>query len=289
MSQQQDRLFFRNFTLVLIALTIFGILASVAGRRIARLVPADVQNEVIAERVAPVGQVYTEDNPPPKVTNEAAVPVAAADAGGADKGKQVYDNVCTACHAAGVAGAPKLGDKDGWAPRIAQGVDVLHDHAIKGFQGSAGVMPAKGGRADLADEDVKAAVDYILAQSGGPTAPAAAAPAEAPAAEAAPAPAEAASAPVAEAATLAAAGDKGKQIYDSVCMACHAAGVAGAPKLGDKDAWAPRIAQGMDILHERAIKGFMGTVGMMPPKGGRVDLPDEDVKAAVDYMVNAAK
>jgi cytochrome c5 len=72
-------------------------------------------------------------------------------------------------------------------------------------------------------------------------------------------------------------------------MACHAAGVAGAPKLGDKAAWAPRIAQGADTLHTHAIKGFQGKAGMMPPKGGNMGAKDEDVKAAVDYIVSQSK
>lgn len=294
MSEQQDRIFFRNFSLTLVALVLFGLFASFAGRQIAKLLPADSNADIIAERVAPVGQVYTEDNPPPKVVNEPPPAVAALETtGGADRGRQVYDSVCTACHAAGVAGAPKLGDKEAWAPRIAQGTDILHEHAIKGFQGTAGVMPAKGGRADLADADVKAAVEYMLAQSGGPAAPAAqampaAAEAAAPASEAMPEQ-QAAQTQQAGATPAPAAVDTGKQVYDTVCMACHAAGIAGAPKHGDKDAWAPRITQGMEMLYEHAIKGFQGTAGLMPPKGGRADLPDDDVKAAVDYMVNAAK
>jgi len=77
----------------------------------------------------------------------------------------VYDTACAACHAAGIAGAPKFGDKAAWAPRIAQGPSVLHDHATKGFQGKAGVMPAKGGNASLSDADVKAAVDFMVAGS----------------------------------------------------------------------------------------------------------------------------
>jgi cytochrome c5 len=309
MSEQQDRQFFRNFTLTLIALTIFGIFASIAGRQIAKLVPQDSGAEVVAGRVAPVGRVYTEDNPPPKVVNEAPPAVATAGSATGDVGKQTYDTVCMACHGAGVAGAPKLGDKAAWEPRLAQGMDVLHKHAIEGFQGGAGVMPARGGKTDLSDDAVKAAVDYILAESGGPAraAPAAeapAAPAEAAPTEAAPA-AEAASAaeaaapaeaaPAAEAAApeaAAAAGgadEKGKQVYDTVCMACHAAGIAGAPKFGDKAAWDARLGQGMDVLYEHSIKGFMGAAGMMPPKGGRTDLADDDVKAAVDYMVSAVK
>lgn len=292
MSEQQDRQFFRNFSLTLVALTIFGIFASFMGRQIATLVPQDSGAEVVAKRVQPVGGVYTEDNPPPQVVNEAPPPVAAGGAAAGDIGKQTYDTVCMACHGAGVAGAPKLGDKAAWEPRLAQGVEVLHKHAIDGFQGSAGVMPPRGGRTDLSDDAVKAAVDYMLAESGGPAraaAPPAPAEAATPAEAAAPA-AEPAAAPEAAAATAAAgASERGKQVYDTVCMACHAAGVAGAPKFGDKAAWEPRIAQGMDLLYEHSIKGFMGAAGMMPPKGGRADLPDDDVKAAVDYMVGAAK
>jgi cytochrome c5 len=78
-------------------------------------------------------------------------------------GKKVYDTACTACHTAGIAGAPKSGDKAAWGPRIAQGANVLYDHAIKGFQGKAGLMPAKGGNTSLSDADVKAAVDYMVA------------------------------------------------------------------------------------------------------------------------------
>lgn len=97
------------------------------------------------------------------------------------------------------------------------------------------------------------------------------------------APAATESAPVASAAG---AGDlvKGEQIYTSTCLACHGAGVLGAPKFGDKAAWEPRIAQGMDTLHTNSING----IRMMPPKGGNATLKDEDVKAAVDYMVSKA-
>jgi len=90
--------------------------------------------------------------------------IPAANAAGADKGKATYDASCMACHAAGVAGAPKLGDKANWGPRIAQGNDTLYTHAIKGFQGKAGMMPPKGGNMALKDEDVKAAVDYMVSQ-----------------------------------------------------------------------------------------------------------------------------
>ena len=80
-------------------------------------------------------------------------------------GQQTYQAACFACHGTGAAGAPKLGDKAAWKARIAQGDKVLNDHAIKGFKGSTGFMPAKGGRADLSDADVISAVKYMVSQS----------------------------------------------------------------------------------------------------------------------------
>lgn len=218
-------------------------------------------------------------------------------------GQAVYTAVCAACHASGAAGAPKLGDGGAWSARIAQGYDTLVQHAVNGIR----AMPAKGGNPDLDDIEVARAVVYMTNQSGAkfkePEAPAANAQAgaAAPAAEAAPAaaapaaaPAPATAAATAPAAAPAAAADTaqasaaGKTLYSSACVACHGAGVAGAPKFGDKAAWAPRIAQGNNVLYEHAIKGFQGKAGMMPPKGGS-SAPDADVKSAVDYMVAAAK
>ncbi len=80
-------------------------------------------------------------------------------------GKQTYQQACAACHGTGVANSPKVGDKAAWKDRIAQGNAKLYEHAIKGFTGKGGVMPAKGGRADLSDDVVKAAVDYMVSQS----------------------------------------------------------------------------------------------------------------------------
>jgi cytochrome c5 len=77
----------------------------------------------------------------------------------------------------------------------------------------------------------------------------------------------------------------GKEVYDVACVACHGAGIAGAPKVGDRGAWAPRIAKGKNTLYEHAIKGFTGTAGAMPPKGGRTDIDDDLIKQAVDHMV----
>jgi cytochrome c5 len=125
--------------------------------------------------------------------------------------------------------------------------------------------------------------------------PAASTSAPAPAAAPAPAPAPAAPAAAeASAATpaVASAGgdtDKGEKTYKTTCAICHATGTAGAPTFGSKADWDPRIAQGKDTLYTHALKGFTGTKGTMPPKGGNASLPDDDVKAAVDYMVSKAK
>ena len=104
---------------------------------------------------------------------------------------------------------------------------------------------------------------------------------DAPAPAAAPAPAPAA-APVAE-------NTLGKTVYGKTCALCHAAAVAGAPKPGDKADWSPRIAQGMDILHKHAIEGYTGAKGMMPPRGGASTLSDDEVKAAVAFMVDQSR
>lgn len=123
--------------------------------------------EAVAKRIKPVGEVVVDPNAPAPVAEPvtvaaapaAAVPAAAAGSGGGDtaKGKSVYDTACVACHAAGVAGAPKAGDKAAWAPRLKTGMDALYTAAIKG----KGAMPPKGGNMSLSDADIKAAVDYL--------------------------------------------------------------------------------------------------------------------------------
>ena len=212
-------------------------------------------------------------------------------------GNIVYVAVCAACHDSGTAGAPKLGDNAAWDTRLSQGYDTLIKHAVEGIR----AMPAKGGNPDLDNLEVERAVVYLVNKSGAsfkePVAPEAAAPAAANTASAsatavaAPAAAVAvAAAPVAApvAAPAIAAADTGKKLYDTACIACHGAGIAGAPKLGDKGAWAARIGQGDAVMYEHAIKGFQGKTGFMPPKGGST-APDAEVKAAVDYMVVASK
>ncbi len=88
---------------------------------------------------------------------------------------------------------------------------------------------------------------------------------------------------------LAAGSIDGESVYNGICTACHTPGVAGSPKLGDAAAWKDRIAQGMDMMVEHAIKGFQGKVGVMPPKGGNPSLSDEEIAAAVQYMVDKSQ
>lgn len=95
----------------------------------------------------------------------AEAPAATGAVASTEQGKGVFNKVCALCHAAGVAGAPMPGNKDDWGPRIAQGMDTLYKHALEGFTGAKGMMPARGGAATLSDDEVKAAVDHMVSLS----------------------------------------------------------------------------------------------------------------------------
>ena len=222
-----------------------------------------MSDEAIAKRLQPVGKVV----------------ISGAGASGAEKsGKQVYETVCAACHASGVLNAPKFGDKAAWGKLIAKGQQTLTADAMKGVR----QMPPRGGNPDLSDVEFARAIAYMANAAGaGWKEPEPKTAASAPAAVATPEPAPAAApAPMSQGGMA-----NGKAVYDKACMACHATGVAGAPKAGDKSAWTARLATGMDHLYTSALKGK----GAMPPKGGNVALPDADVKAAVDYLVSLVK
>jgi cytochrome c5 len=115
----------------------------------------------VAERIKPVGQVVVAAA---EIQREPVKIAVTASSPGRD-GQQIYQAACVACHDAGIAGAPKLGDKGQWAKRIAKGVDALYASAVNGSQGSGGVMPPKGGNLALSNAEVKAAVDYIVVRS----------------------------------------------------------------------------------------------------------------------------
>ncbi|MDP2255500.1 MAG: c-type cytochrome [Polaromonas sp.] len=205
-------------------------------------------------------------------------------------GEEVYKAQCVACHDSGAAGAPKFGDAAAWAPRLATGFEALWNSALKGKN----AMAAQGG-GDHNDIEIARAVVYLTAAAGGKfTAPAAPAPAADAAASPAIEPVVTAAAPAAASpaapvaataapATVAAVG-AGEALYKQACVACHASGVAGSPKLGDKAAWAPRIKTGLDMLTASVIKGK----GAMPPKGGSA-ASDADIRSAVEYMVSASQ
>ncbi|WP_133649651.1 c-type cytochrome [Paraburkholderia flava] len=248
-------------------------------------------DSAVTQRIAPIAQVDIRDANAPRVYKT---------------GEQVYKAVCFACHATGAAGAPKFTNTGDWAPRIAQGFDTLWHTALTG----KGAMPARGGTSpdDYSDYEIGLAVAYMANNSGGkfadPPAPAPGAAAAASGAAAVAAPASGATAdngaaaaavaalanvpqsaaPAAGGAQSADASQAGKALYQQVCQACHAAGVLNAPKFGDKAAWAPRLKDPIDTVYNYALHGK----GAMPPKGGS-NASDADVKAAVDYMVSAAK
>lgn len=181
-------------------------------------------------------------------------------------GQEVYDAACVACHGSGALGAPRFENKADWGSRLGQGYDTLIKHAIEGIRN----MPPRGGNADLKDTEIARAVAYMANSAGADfKAPEAAAPeASAPAVVAAAKPDPAA----------------GKKIYQNVCAMCHAAGIAGAPKAGDKAAWADRIAQGYPTLYDHALNGIRG----MPAKGGNPSLSDADLANAVGYLYTEA-
>ena len=233
--------------------------------------------EAIARRIQPVGHVDIRDASQPAALRT---------------GEQVYSAQCTACHATGAAGAPKVGDTAAWAPRLKQGFDTLVQTALKG----KGNMPAQGG-GDFSDVEVARAVAHLGNQAGAKfTEPAqAAAPAAAASSAGGSAPANAAQAAQAAQSAQAAVAAAPKQgqtaqtaaeptVYAQACQVCHLAGVAGAPKLGDQAAWAPRAAQGVDALTASVIKGK----GAMPPRGGS-SATDTQLRQVVEYMVNQVK
>ena len=210
-----------------------------------------MSSEAVAKRLKPVADLSFAD---------AGVAAAAAPRSGED----VYKAVCSACHESGAAGSPKFGDMAKWAPLLKEGQEELVKTAIKGVR----AMPPRGGNPGLSDLEVERAVVHMANGSGGKFKE-----------PAAPAPEKAAGA------APAAGKADGKKTYESACTACHAAGVAGAPKAGDKAAWAPRLKTGMNALYANALKGKGG----MPAKGGNAALADAEVKAAVDYLAGLAK
>ena len=227
---------------------------------------------VIAMLAALITSGKKGENADPKAVVERIRPVGTVQIAGprvAMSGEQVYEQVCKTCHGPGLAGAPKFGDKAAWAKVIKQGEKLVFEHAIQGIRG----MPPKGGNPELPDERGAARPSCTWSTQQARTGrchlprqprppqrqqhlrprpplrscrssfrrPPRRQPVEKP---------------------------DGKNIYETACAACHATGVAGAPKFGDKVAWAPRLTSGKDALYAASLKGK----GAMPPKGGQLQL-----------------
>jgi cytochrome c5 len=169
-SSKQDTHFFNVFSLVIgllvaVAIGLFALSRIVASHTQNRqvLTEADYAKNVAA-RIAPPSEeaIAGHDN-----SALAIKPVGPAAAGSAEvaipkNGTELFEQTCSTCHAQGIAGAPRAGDKAAWGPRIAQGKAVLYEHAVHGFTGSSGVMPPKGGRTDVSDDLIKQAVDHMV-------------------------------------------------------------------------------------------------------------------------------
>ncbi len=168
-------------------------------------------------------------------------------------GKQVVEASCIACHGKGVNGAPRIGDRQAWAPLESRGLTALEQSALKGIRN----MPAHGGNPGFTDVEVARAVTYMVNQSGGNW-----------------------KEPVSR--TTPERRRTGAEIVKARCADCHATGKGGAPKIGDQAAWIPRLKPGIDVLVSSAIKGHGG----MPARGGLADLTDAEVKDAITYMIN---
>ena len=167
----RDQKFFDLYSLVIGVLAAFALAIFVLAMKMSDLTQGVYTQETdeypaaVAARIQPLSQVYLpgddlEESAPALMPVDEPEPVVTA-----MSGPQVYNSACLACHGAGVAGAPILGDAAAWTARIAQGSDVLNDHAINGYSGSAGYMPAKGGRVDLSDQEVIDAVEYMVSES----------------------------------------------------------------------------------------------------------------------------
>jgi cytochrome c5 len=170
-------------------------------------------------------------------------------------GKDVVEKICATCHATGVNGAPKIGDKKAWSKRASQGLTSLTQNALQGIRR----MPAHGGHPELTDLQIERAITYMVNQSGGHWVE-----------------------PVS--AKQLTAERSGEEVVKAQCVKCHGAGVGGAPKIGDQNAWIPRIKNGIDYLVASAIHGHGG----MPSRGGLATLTDNEIRGAIIYMFSPA-
>lgn len=171
-------------------------------------------------------------------------------------GKEVVDAVCAGCHRTGAKGAPKIGDQKAWAKLASRSLTDLSASALKGIRN----MPSHGGDASLSDIEIERAITYMVNQSGGRwTDP--------------------------DSGLTPAVERRGEQVVQMQCAKCHQSGAGGAPRIGDRDAWIPRLKRGLDALVRSAVHGH----GPMPPRGGMNDLTESELRGAIVYMFNPVK
>jgi cytochrome c5 len=182
----------------------------------------------------------------------AAAPAGAQDAG--QRGVDVYEALCANCHATGEKGAPRVGDTVAWYGRAAKGLAGLTRNAMEGIRR----MPPHGGNTSLSRLELQRAIVYMINESGGewvePRAPGQSGP------------------------------RSGMQIVKAYCAVCHSMGFDGAPRIGDRAAWLPRTALGINPLVRAAVQGH----GSMPPRGGNPTLTDAELRSAILYMISSA-
>ena len=167
----RDQKFFDMYSLVIGVLAAVALAIFVLAMKMSDLTQgvytrdAAEYKAAVEDRIKPVGEVYLPGEEAAAEAPTVETPATPAPVATAMSGPQVYNQACLVCHGAGIGGAPVMGDVSQWESRIAQGMDMLNQHAIEGFAGAAGYMPPKGGRADLSDEEVVAAVEYMVAES----------------------------------------------------------------------------------------------------------------------------
>ena len=183
-----------------------------------------------------------------------ALLAGAAYGAGADRtGKEIVEAQCASCHAKGVKGAPRIGDKQAWSRLASRGLTGLTASALKGVR----EMPAHGGDVKLTDPEIERAIVYMVNQSGAQW--------------------------VEPVDVARPAGQRaGEQVVKEQCAQCHETGKNGAPRIGDRAAWIPRLNTGLDNTVRSAINGHGG----MPPRGGKANLSDAEIRAAIVYMFN---
>jgi cytochrome c5 len=178
--------------------------------------------------------------------------IAGAHAEGSDlPGKEVVASTCSKCHGTGLNGAPRIGDDKAWAKRAAQGLESLTTHALQGIR----KMPPHGANFALSDIEIQRAITYMVNQSGGHW-----------------------TEPISKSSLP--AERSGEDVVKAQCHKCHEAGIGGAPRIGDRSAWVPRLAHGLDALVRSAINGHGG----MPARGGMSNLTDSELRNAIVFM-----